>query len=387
MGFIPFVHISHVKRLKAQLTAKEEEIVSLQRRLSNAELARLSADELRKHIGDVAHENTAINDLLFDSINSVRQIYQMVESNAHNLADEQGKLTDNEATFNQISVILRQISDGLIQANQHAEQANDNMSSLHKDAANIIEFVNGIKAISEKTNLLALNAAIEAARAGEQGRGFAVVADEVRHLANQTNKTTDEISKIINTIDQHITTVGKDIDDMGKNAQSLTEVTHTIDSSVTYITDVSRTMNRIIRRSTNETFIQVAMLGLAGFKSRMYEAVNQSAIEIDFIELIRDPSNMNLGKWYYQGLGKEAFSHLPSYRDLEKHLVATHEQAYQALLCAKEKTRTKMLKHFTNMEQESRTLIDCLGKLNDELQSATHLQTSLANQEDDDVLF
>jgi len=385
MGFIPFVHISHVKRLKAQLTAKEEEIVSLKRRVSNAELARLSADELRKHVGDVASENKSINDLLFASINSVKNICHMVESNAHNLSGEQGMLTDNEATFDQISVILKQISDGLARANAYAKQANENMSSLHKDAGNIIEFVNAIKAISEKTNLLALNAAIEAARAGEQGRGFAVVADEVRNLANQTNKTTDEISRIINTIDQHITTVGKDIEEIGSNAKSLSDITHTIDSSVTHITGVSRTMNSIIKRSTHETYIQVAVLGIAAYKARIYEEINKGNIESSFIDYMRDPNNLNLGKWYYHGLGKAAFSKLKSYHDLEQHMIETHEQAYKALMSAKERARSTMLQHLSNMEEASRNLIEYLRKLNDELQS--HNDNIKLEQTDDDILF
>ncbi|MDD1724783.1 MAG: methyl-accepting chemotaxis protein, partial [Methanospirillum sp.] len=54
-----------------------------------------------------------------------------------------------------------------------------------------------IRDISDQTGLLALNAAIEAARAGDAGRGFAVVADEVKTLAQETQKSAENIADII----------------------------------------------------------------------------------------------------------------------------------------------------------------------------------------------
>lgn len=54
--------------------------------------------------------------------------------------------------------------------------------------------------IAEETNLLALNASIEAARFGEQGKGFGVIAHEIFRLADQSQKTAQNIQQIVTEV-------------------------------------------------------------------------------------------------------------------------------------------------------------------------------------------
>lgn len=85
-----------------------------------------------------------------------------------------------------------------------AEEAQEGKNQL-KSTAGILEL---IRRGAKQTNLLGLNAAIEAARAGEQGRGFSVVAGEVRKLAEESNRSANEISVILlgfQTVIQEIT--------------------------------------------------------------------------------------------------------------------------------------------------------------------------------------
>ena len=377
------------KKQLAELIASNEALTlenkELSGKVSNIELALVAADELRHHIGDLSEENLSMNHLLFETVASVNDIHELVSSNAEALGAERSRLRDSEATFSQISIILNQVGSNLNQIDSRATSTSEQMAELTSSALQINNCVKQIEGISDQTNLLALNAAIEAARAGEQGRGFAVVADEVRTLAGQTGNTTEEIAGIINKTNNYIENIGQSILSIKQDAANLKETTSTIEGSVKLITDLSRNMNLIIGRSTNESYIQVAMLSLTVFKSRIFELIAIENISEEILVQISDHTNSRLGKWYYDGLGHSTFGHLQNYRNLEPHLIAMHKYAAQALTASTNGLVKPKLKHLAAMGEESQSLIRGLCGLNNDLQQMA--QAVAQSDNNDDVLF
>ena len=104
----------------------------------------------------------------------------------------------------EMSASVKEISSQVQRTNQLANDSKEKTVAADEKAVvlgtaahKVSEAVTLIASIAGQINLLALNATIESARAGEAGKGFAVVASEVKNLANQTNKSVEEVSKVI----------------------------------------------------------------------------------------------------------------------------------------------------------------------------------------------
>lgn len=126
-----------------------------------------------------------------------RKAVTEAEHTGGNVQSIASAVEEMSATVNEISFQLSKSNDLVAQSVQRADNADKQARALSEASRKVGDVVQIISQIAEQINLLALNATIESARAGEAGKGFAVVAGEVKNLADQTNKSIQEIAAVI----------------------------------------------------------------------------------------------------------------------------------------------------------------------------------------------
>lgn len=232
-------------------------IVQSSRKVSKtSQDASASIEEISKTMDEIAKGAS-------DQAGEAQQGVQMVEKLSEQISfvfESYNGITQETSRINDLNNV------GLDSVNILRAKSQENFSTSEK-IFSVIEkltnttkdiglFVESIETIAEQTNLLALNAAIEAARAGDAGRGFAVVADEVRILADQSRKSTEEITNLMQSIQDESQLAIKSMEVMKKVTQEQTVAVNKTDNA---FNDIANAITLIITK-INEVNVAVAKM-------------------------------------------------------------------------------------------------------------------------------
>ncbi len=256
-----------------------------------------------------------------------------------NIVDIQGNMADSVAAskesldktddfVNGIELIANKTTEVVSKLDNLNELSDDSMSTvqgLEERTNDITSILVLIKDISDQTNLLALNAAIEAARAGEHGRGFAVVADEVRKLADRTDKAVSEINISLQSMKQDVNSISDQFQEIqgGITASNglIIDLNECLEQNSTEMKNSFTNM----RFTADRVFMSLAKLDHVLWKVNTYHSASTKKEEFKFV----DHHNCRLGKWYYEGEGKENFSNTPNYSRLEAPHALVHNGTHK----------------------------------------------------------
>ncbi len=357
----------HHKHIDDESRVLRQEIAELKAELADVEASRQDA-EARVH---EAQLQVRFFKGLTTNLQTFGQSFGQFQGSLAKLASVMGEEREQASHTAEVSTesgsLIEQISKCLDELAVNSSQKAEAVQNLSERTTQINGIVRLIRAIADQTNLLALNAAIEAARAGESGRGFAVVADEVRKLAERTANATGEIEQLVGGVQTDAKDASQGILSLADEASRYKEKGMEARQSMRGLEGLARSMESVIANSALRSFVEVAKVDHLLFKFEIYRVAMGLSEKTE--ENFASHMNCRLGKWYYEGEGRQRFSQLSGYKEIEEPHKRVHNHGVRAVQAVHAGKLEQALSEIEQMEAAS------LMVLNDLEQLATSVET------------
>jgi methyl-accepting chemotaxis protein len=148
---------------------------------------------------------------------------EVAEATSRFLKGLLGDLSTLAVRADEAVATVRDLAGRADQGLERVRDAQARIQAVTKEAEGLLEVIQVIDDISQRTNLLAINASIEAAHAGLSGRGFAVVAQEIRKLAEETGRNSGSMRQALEHNSQSLGSLTQASQALGEEFRGLQE--------------------------------------------------------------------------------------------------------------------------------------------------------------------
>jgi len=341
---------------------------SLQQINRSIEVMRENHELLSKNELAAALHNTNSSNLISNLKSNQNDLVKISEqmSYVETVAIRNGENAENS------SQTVVEITQTLTDIDRSIQSVADVVCALGKDSSKVTESLSVITGIADETNLLALNASIEAARAGEHGRGFAVVADEVKKLSHHTKKAAIEVAGTLQSFNDRVLEMTEQANGASQLATSIKEKVDDFKGRFGELSKSSHETANYVSYAKDKSFGLLAKVDHIVFKQNAYIAIDKDPSAPEFQAVQTSHSNCRLGKWYFEGLGLQQFSHTSAYRDLNNPHERVHNDVQQSLVYAQQdwlndlNIRQQLLNKISDFEAASGEVMDFVDEMIDE---------------------
>ncbi|MEJ7137906.1 methyl-accepting chemotaxis protein [Amphibiibacter pelophylacis] len=281
------------------------------------------------------------------------------------MAQTMQKERDRAGTSAQMSQhaqgMVHEMSQQLLSLAQSSGQSAHGMQQLHTLSQRINDMVELIQRIAAQTHLLSMNAAVEAARAGTQGTGFAAVAKEVQRLSADTDQATQNIVPLVRAIQAESNGLREHVNGLSDQAQRFSREGGSMSREMGQVAGMSEAVQHAIEHSAMRSFIELAKLDHLIFKFEIYKVF--FGVSDKRARELADHTGCRMGKWYYEGDGRQCYSQLDGYRSIEAPHIRVHRHGRQALVLLEQGQADQAIADLEAMESASGDVVDGLERM------------------------